>query len=554
MTAEARPGPSRRTARRAPLGTGLIGEARLGARFCRRLPPLLRRRTEPDAAREIIRRRMERRGASLLALVRRGVFESADSPYRPLLRHAGCEYGDLEALVTREGVDQALRTLARHGVYLTTDEFKGRSPVVRGPTTVLADPSRLRNPAADFHVPARTGGSRGAGTAILIDLEFVRDGGVDSCLALDARDGTRWVTAHWLVPGGSAIARLLEYASFGARPVRWFSQVHPRQPGLPPRYRWSGRVMRWTSLEAARPLPRLRYVSTEDPLPIARWMAETLAAGQTPHLYSYPSCVVRLCDAARAAGLSIAGAQFTLSGEAVTAARRAAIEAAGGAAAPRYAATDTGPLGDACGAPEAPDDVHVDEDLNALVQPSDDERPPSLPPGALLVSSLRPTAPFVLLNVSLGDRAVLRRRGCGCRMEAIGWSTHLHTIRSYEKLTAGGMNFVDSAVLEVLEEVLPGRFGGAPTDYQLVEDEGSAGLPRLRLLVHPRLGPLDPERVADAFLTALGRTGGVDRIMELQWRDLGLLRVERAAPRMTGAGKILHLHLETGVSRPGAGG
>jgi hypothetical protein len=535
--------------RRVELTTGgLRAEALIGARFFMEVPRFLRHPTRPAAAAGIIQRRREQRATAFLALLRRGVYARPQSPYRILLRHAGCEYGDLASLVSRDGVEGALGELLRQGVYLTVDEFKGRCPVVRGATTLVASPAELRNPAAAFHVPVRTGGSRGAGTPVLIDLEFVRDCGVNTLLGLSARGGDHWLKAHWLVPGGSALGRVLEYASFGRPSVRWFSQVDPRQPGLHPRYRWSGRIMRWASFLAGRPLPRLRYVSVEDPRRIARWMAQALAAGATPHLYTYPSCAVRVCETARAAGVAMEGARFTLVGEPVTAARLTAIQTVGAVGAPRYATTDAGPLGDACLAPEAPDDIHLYDDLNALIQ-ADQKRAPGIPPGALLVSALRPAAPFVLLNVSLGDRAILRRRACGCAMETLGWSTHLHTVRSYEKLTAGGMNFVDSEVIQVLEEVLPGRFGGAPTDYQLVEDQASDGQPRLRLLVHPRLGPLDPVRVADAFLTALGHGSGVERVMELEWRSLGLLQVERQAPRVTPAGKILHLHADTAAPR-----
>jgi hypothetical protein len=70
--------------------------------------------------------------------------------------------------------------------------------------------------------------------------------------------------------------------------------------------------------------------------------------------------------------------------------------------------------------------------------------------------------------------------------------------------------------------------------------------------VHPRLGALDPARITDAFLSALGHGSGAERVMELQWRGLGLLEVERQAPRVTPAGKILHLHAESSVPRPGA--
>ena len=37
------------------------------------------------------------------------------------------------------------------------------------------------------------------------------------------------------------------------------------------------------------------------------------------------------------------------------------------------------------------------------------------------------------------------------------------------------MTFLDSDVIRVLEEVLPARFGGGPTDFQLVEQEDDDG-------------------------------------------------------------------------------
>jgi hypothetical protein len=170
-----------------------------------------------------------------------------------------------------------------------------------------------------------------------------------------------------------------------------------------------------------------------------------------------------------------------------------------------------------------------------------------LPASTLLFSSLRPTAPIILLNVSMGDQAVVVRRACGCPLERLGWATHLHTVRSYEKLTAGGAAFLGADVIRVLEEVLPARFGGDPTDYQLVEEEAADGRPQLRLLVHPAVGPLEPAAVAEAFLEAIGGGTGAERVMGLMWRGAGLLRVERRAPLATGSGKVLHLRLDRGA-------
>ena len=151
---------------------------------------------------------------------------------------------------------------------------------------------------------------------------------------------------------------------------------------------------------------------------------------------------------------------------------------------------------------------------------------------------------MVLLNVSMGDVAKLDRRQCGCPLEGLGWTLHLHAIRSIEKLTAAGMTFLDTDVIRVLEEVLPSRFGGGPTHYQLVEEEDLEGRPRLRLLVHPAVGPLAVETVTEAFLSAIEAGQGSQKVMGLAWREARLLRVERRVPYATGSGKILHLHAD----------
>ena len=192
----------------------------------------------------------------------------------------------------------------------------------------------------------------------------------------------------------------------------------------------------------------------------------------------------------------------------------------------------------------AADDVHFLTDLHALIQAGEGGARPGLPPTAFLVTSLRTTAPLVLLNAGLGDQGVVAERGCGCPLERVGWTRHLHTIRSYEKLTAGGMTFLDADVIRVLEEVLPARFGGAPTDYQLMEDHADGGRPRVRLLVHPAVGPLDHAAVIRGVPGRITAGRGLRADHGQVWRDAGLLRVERRAPFATASGKILHLHLE----------
>jgi len=491
-----------------------------------------------------VHRRLARRDRDLLALVRRAVYGNPTSPYRWLLRHAGCEYGDFERLVAREGVEGALSALLRDGVYLTVEEFKGRRPTVRGGVSRTFSPDAFRNPGAAVHAEVHSGGSRGARTAVGVDLDGVREEAADLCLWLHAREAAASVAAIWTIPGSAAIRILLRMSAAGTRPVAWFSQVDPGGRDLHPRYRWSARVVAWGSRLAARPLPYPRHVPLEDPLPVGRWMAEVRRAGRIPHLQTYPSAAAHLCRRIADAGLDVSGAQFVLAGEPVTPARLAAVRAVGAHAASSYSTIEAGNVAYGCLAPAGADDLHVLHDLHAVIQPGRGA-PDALPADALLLTSLRPTAPLVLLNAAPGDRATVLAGSCGCAVERTGWTTRLQDVRSYEKLTAGGMTFLDVDVARVLDEVLPARCGGGPTDYQLVEDETPEGRPRLRLLVAPSVGPLDERAAVDVFLTALGGASGAERVMERLWRSGAFVGVERAVPRTTPSGKILHLHRST---------
>ncbi len=525
-----------------------LDDVLMGARFLRRLPAFLRNPVTIEEARQTVRLRLERRAADFLAMVRHAVYDRPESPYRALLRMAGCEYGDVEGLVRRDGVEGALGVLLRHGIYLTVDELKGRKPLVRAGITLATDADRVRNPGAAAHLPVQSSGSGGSPTAMGLDLDFLRDLTVNVHLVLDAWGGREWHHAPWGVPGGADLKRLLTMAAAGYRRLHWFSQIDPGRKDLHPRYRWSIRALRWGGRAAGVPMPSPTYVPQEDPSPIVRWMAEILGRGGTPHVLTFASSAVRICQAARQMGIELRGARFTMSGEPVTATRLAEVRGTGAEVMPRYGNNEVGGLV-ACGclAPEAPDDLHLLRDLLALIQPGADGAARGLPPRALLVTSLRPTAPLVLLNLCLGDQAEVHLRACGCAFERLGWTTQLRTVRSYEKLTSGGMNLLDADVIRILEEVLPGLFGGGPTDYQLVEVETETGRPSLRLVVHPAVGPLDPEAVGAAFLDAIGVGPGVERVMSLAWRESGLLRVERRAPEAT-MGKIHHLRVASSAN------
>jgi hypothetical protein len=68
------------------------------------------------------------------------IYGSPNSPYLKLLRHAGCDLSDLDRQVRRHGLEPTLAKLAGEGVYLTSDEFKGKSEVVRGKESFRVSP------------------------------------------------------------------------------------------------------------------------------------------------------------------------------------------------------------------------------------------------------------------------------------------------------------------------------------------------------------------------------------------------------------------------------
>lgn len=511
-------------------------------RFASQLPAFLRRRVDTQAAVDILNQRLAGRAEDFLRIVRDTVYADHTGPYAQLLRHAGCEYGDLERLVRGEGLEGALQVLYRGGVYLTGNELKGRQPARRGSATFTIDPGRLRNPHSGFHIPVRTSASRGPGLPILVDLAALGDLAVNFHLARMAHGGADWVPAVWGAPGGGFVsASLLIAVSYGAAPDRSFLYLDPRAPGLHARYRWSLRLMRWASRRAGMRFPRPRVVPVHAPAPIAQWMADVLRSGRTPYLAAHPSAAARVCETALETGVDLRGARFTLRGEPVTSGRLAALRRAGAESTTLYGTIECGTIGNGCTTAQVADEVHVFDDLHAVIQ-CDAAAPAGLVPGALLLTSLRPTARLILLNVSTGDVAEMTRRDCGCPLERLGWKTHLHTIRSFEKLTAGGMTFLGTNVVRVLEEVLPARFGGSALDYQLIEEETADGRPRLRLIVGSTLGAVDTRAVADAFLAAIGSGSGVERVIELVWRDAGFLQVEQGPIRTTPGGKVLHVH------------
>jgi hypothetical protein len=84
---------------------------------------------------------------------------------------------------------------------------------------------------------------------------------------------------------------------------------------------------------------------------------------------------------------------------------------------------------------------------------------------------------------------------------------------------------------------MPARLGGGTGDYQFVEHESPSGTV-VSLRVHPRVGDVDEVAANQALHDALaGSDNGA--LAAAVWAAHGGLQVERAAPLVTAAGKVL---------------
>ena len=503
----------------------------------------LRTPLDLDAARRQIAYAIETRPEQLLSIVGRAVYDRPQSPYLRLLEHAGVERADFEALVGEEGVEGALARLYDAGVYVTVDELKGKRPIRRGSLSLDVTPRDFDNPLLVKQYEASTGGSGGAARSLVGNFDTIADTAhvwVPYDLAFPIRDRRR---AVWfpMPPSLGGMMTALIFAKLGLELDRWFSQT---------RVDLSARSARAVAVVGAawsasrvwgERLPFPEYTPPEEAVRVARWCAEQRSAGGAAYLVATPSSCVRVCSAAAEHDLDIAGTLFSMGGEPFTEAKAAAIRAAGCTAISSYGMSELGALGVPCAQPEEWDEVHVAVDRVAVL-----ERPRELSGeasvDAMFLTGLNPTSPKLMLNADSGDYGVLAERDCGCPLHAFGYPLHLHTIRSYEKLTSEGMTFVGPDLIRLVEDYLPSRFGGGPHDYQLVEEERE-GATKVRLLVSPQLGPLDEGDVADQALRFLGSGGRPEAMMADVWRGAGALEVVRREPHVTAASKVMPLHV-----------
>lgn len=521
-----------------------IRDAYSFGRFLSGLPAYLRRRMTLEEAHEILHARMAARESNFLSVIRHGVFESPGSPYRQLFDMAGYRLADVEDLVRRSGIEGALRTLREAEVYVSFEEFKGRTPIERGGREIPTGEHAFDNPFLTRYYKTSTGGSTGRGSPVAIDIDHLWARVPQQIIADSIQGYTGAPLAIWFdgLPG-NALNTILTRVPFGNVPERWFTPTAGKGARPAAKFRLAEQAILGVVRASGVAVPRAQAVSLDRADVIARWAEEALARHGRCGIKTLMSRALRVCLAADDLGIDLTGLTISGGGEPPTAAKVRAIEQTGARVISNYHFQEAGAIGLMCANPIQTADHHLLRDHLAMITA------PRQVPGfditveAFCFTTLLPSARKLMLNVETDDYGIVEDRECGCPWEAFGFTTHIREVRSFRKLTGEGVTLIGNDMVHILESVLPERFGGSPLDYQLHEEEDERGLTRLTIVVSPSVDLEDERAVVDAVLEGVRESGHAGAIAGAIWAQAGTLRVRRAAPTWTRRGKLMPLHL-----------
>jgi hypothetical protein len=484
-----------------------------------------------------VKRQLENRESGFLDTFRRVVFDDPSHPYRQMFDLAKCSYEDLARIVNRDGLEAALHQVRAAGVYLSHDEFKANTPIVREGHEIASSPKSFQNPLARGRMQYVTSGSRGKPVQSFRSSEFtlhqeamheivVREFGLEQRAQLVLRP---------TLPSALGVQDCAIIARKGHRLEGWYSSG---QGGL---YAPATTALVMVARISGCRIPFPTVLPDNDFSAAAEHVARLCGDG-IPCLVSGPaSPAVRLAAAALDRGLDIRGTLFLVSGERLTDAKRAVLEHAGGEPFARYGISELGFVGHGCRAMTHGDCVHLYS--NALAAITHRRTAPLTDMGvdSLLYTTLLPTAPLVLINFEVTDSGVLEKANCDCEFSRTGLHWRIRDIFSFGKMTGHGMTLMGTELVRVLEHVLPARLGGRPGDFQLVEHEGSAQT-MLELRVSPRVSASSIEKIRECFLEEIRLVYG-GSLAGRVWRHAEAVEVVLAEPVVTTSGKVNPLHL-----------
>lgn len=527
---------------------GMIDDLFMYGRFVSGLPGFLRNTITLEDARRIVKQLFAERESNFLRLIERGVYGHPHSPYLPMLEMAGCEFGDIRDLVHQRGLEKTLLVLREAGVYVTFEECKGRKTIVRAGREIPVHQNSFDNPFLKSHYASESGGSTGAGTRVQHDLDHLAVIAAHEMVTYDAHGVVDLPKAIWrgVLPDGSGFDNTLRLCHYGRPPQKWFSPFNPYdfRPSQF-KYRLSSLLTVAIGRMVGVPVPWPKQVKVEQSSVVAHWAADALKREGACFISAPVSRALRVCVTAREEGLDLTGAVFRVAGEPLTSAKVKGITSTGARVFSTYGFSEIGRIGMGCSHPVEANDLHLCTSMCAMIPyerlvPSTDIKVP-----AFNFTSFLPTTPLILLNTESDDYGIMETRSCGCPLDELGLTVHLRRIRSFQKLTGEGVTLLGSAMVHILEEVLPDRFGGSPLDYQLLEEEDKEGFTRIILIINPKVTIRNEEDVIEVILHSLHHSSAMADSARNIWSQAGTLKVRREEPRWTGRGKLMSLYVES---------
>jgi hypothetical protein len=404
-------------------------------------------------------------------------------------------------LVTRYGLESALETLRQAGVCVSSEEFKGRKPLVRGGRHIPASAADFINPFVRGAWSTRTSGSTGRATSVPASLEHMA---ADDCFrAVVFRQfgapERRLRIVSSALPNLGGFTRPIWARNSGIKIHHWHAIPGGARSW---HYRLATAALRAELRGLGVPVPPLTWLPRNDFSPVARAIAGARGSVAPDLVLGITSPCVRVAAAAIECGVDVSGTRFWTMGEGLSPAKAEIFHRAGAEVYAGYSARELGALGNSCPHYEGQNTVHHNRGATALI--AHGHSTPSGEVNSLLFTTLLSSAPFFVINLEMGDHGLIGAAKCGCRFSQLGFDTIISDIYSYTKLTAHGASLLGSDIVRILEEVLPARFGGSSVDYQLVEQEQKAQT-RLVLRVNPRVGPVSTAEIHRCFLAEVGQ-------------------------------------------------
>ena len=369
-------------------------------RLARRLNGFLAEPLSGEQASAVVAQGVEQRDARFLNKLQRCI-----SMKIPKARTGGfCRFVDVNMAMSYglwkpRGLDGALAKLAAAGVYLTFEEFKGRTPIVRGNTSFQFEPDDLKDPTFRAETTHQTGGTSGEPVRFGSSFELTEQRAIHWCLFFAANERLGAPLIFWTPGNSGSIGPQLACAKFNQRLDYWF--VSQKMTRISDRAYTSAR--HWIC-RRFRDFPNPRYVAYHDTAPVLEAVRSLLGEEGTVSVNTTPSAAVGLSLAAQEKGASLKGLVFLLGAEPLTPARRMTIEASGARTTPLYGSTEAVWTGGQCPFPQHGDEVHVLRDIHAVIPgPPDVDADPDM--SRLLFTSLAPLTSKVMLNTDIGDGA-----------------------------------------------------------------------------------------------------------------------------------------------------